>query len=86
MSGEPAYEVWTGYATSNAALYTNYQLMGAVQANLGMNTQIVILDELDYCYVVKVGEESGFIVKEQVSKSYIQYSGGGGRYWTPPAL
>ena len=77
MSGEPAYEVWTGYATSNAALYTSYQLTGAVQANLGMNTQIEVLDELEYCYVVNIGEESGFIAKEQVSKNYIQYSGSG---------
>ena len=29
------------------------------------------------CYVVKVGEESGFIAKDQISKNYIQYSGGG---------
>lgn len=78
MSGEPAYEGWTGYATGNAVLYGNYQLMGAVQANLSMNTQIEILDELDYCYVVKIGEESGFIAKTQVSKNYIKYSGGGG--------
>ena len=76
-SGEAAYEVWTGYATGNAVLYGNYQLMGAVQANLNLNTQIEVLDELDYCYVVKVGEESGFIAKEQVSKNYIKYSGGG---------
>ena len=78
MSSEPAYEVWTGYATRKAALYTNYQLMGEVQANLNMNTQIDVLDELEYCYVVKVGEESGFIAKAQVSKDYIRYSGGGG--------
>jgi len=78
MSGEPAYEVWSGYAKSKAPLYGNYQLMGAVQANLNMNTQIEIVDELDYCYVVKVGEESGFIPKDQVSENYIRYSGGGG--------
>lgn len=78
MSGEPDYEVWSGYAKSKAPLYGNYQLMGAVKANLNRNAQIEILDELEFCYVVKVGEESGFIAKDQVRKSYIKYSGGGG--------
>ena len=77
MSSEPAYEVWTGYATSKAALYTNYQLMGEPKQSLGRNTQMEVLDELKYCYVVKLGEETGYILKAQVSKNYIRYSGGG---------
>lgn len=78
MSGEPVYEVWTGYATGGAVLYGNYQLTGEPVQTLNLNTQMEVLDELKYCYVVKVGEESGYVAKEQVSKNYIQYSGGGG--------
>jgi hypothetical protein len=39
---------------------------------------VEVLDELKYCYVVKVGEVSGYMAKAQVSKNYIQYSNGGG--------
>jgi len=78
MSGDAAYEVWTGYATGNAALYGNYQLTGEPAKTLGMNTQMEVLDELKYCYVVKLEEEIGYILKEQVNKNYIRYSGGGG--------
>lgn len=78
LGGEPAYEVWTGYAYGGAKLYGNYQLTGEPMEKLNMNTQIQVLDELDYCYVVQVGEKAGFIRKTEVSRHYIQYSGGGG--------
>ena len=77
MFGEPAYEVWTGYALGNAAFYGNYQLTGEPKQTLDLNTQMEVLDELKYCYVVKLNEEDGSILKEQHSKNYIRYSGGG---------
>lgn len=78
LSDNPAYEVWTGYAHSGAPVYGHYQLTGKPVKSLNLNTKVEILDELKYCYVVKTGEVSGFMAKAQVSKSYIQYSGGGG--------
>ena len=78
MSEETAYEVWQGYTKANTAFYDNYQLLGTPVSTLNLNTQCEILDELDCCYVAKVGEDIGFIQKEQVSKTYIVYSYGGG--------
>ena len=78
MSGEEAYTVWTGYAYGGAPMYGNYQLSGEAVQTLNLNTQVEVLDELKYCYVVKYGETVGFIAKGQVSRNKIQYSGGGG--------
>ena len=78
MSGEAAYEVWTGYAYGGAPMYDNYQLTGEAIQSLNLNTQVEVLEELKYCYVVKLGETVGYMAKSQVSKNYIRYSGGGG--------
>ena len=78
MSGEEAYAVWTGYTHGGAPMYGNYQLSGEAVQTLNLNTQVEVLDELKYCYVVKYGETVGFIAKGQVSRNKIQYSGGGG--------
>ena len=78
FSGETAYEVWTGYTYSGAEVYSNYQFIGDPVATLGLNTQVEVLDELEYGYVVKTGEVSGFIPKESLSRNRIQYKSGGG--------
>lgn len=78
ISGEPVYEAWTGYAYANAELCANYQLTGDAVETLKLNTQVEVLDELEYCYVVKVEEATGFMLKSQLSKNRIEYSGGGG--------
>lgn len=78
LSGKPAYDVWTGYAYGGAPLYGHYQLTGKPLQNLNLNTKVEVLEELKYCYLVKHGEETGYMAKEQVSKNYIQYSDGGG--------
>lgn len=78
MSGEAAYQVWSGYAQSSAPVYAHYQLTGKAVKSLNLNAKVEVLDELKYCYVVKVGEISGYMAKAQVSKNYIQYSSGGG--------
>ena len=77
LEGEIPYEVWNGFAMGNAEFYTNYQLRGEAVRTLGVNTPLEVLDELKYCYVVKLDEEIGYILKSQVSKTRIQYSGGG---------
>jgi len=78
MSGEGAYEGWTGYAYGGASIHDNYQLIGGAIQSLNQNTQVDVMDELKYCYVVKSGEIIGFMRKSQVSRNPIQYSGGGG--------
>lgn len=76
--GEAEYASWKGYAQSNAPLYGNYQLTGTALQSLKMNKQVEVLEELKYCYMVRVDETIGFMAKGKVSKSYIQPSGGGG--------
>lgn len=78
MSGEAAYKTWTGYARSSAKVYETYQLLGEAAKTLKQNTKVEVLDELEYCYVVKEGETTGYMAKSKVSKSYIQSSGDGG--------
>ena len=77
MSGEEAYTVWTGYTHGGAPMYGNYQLSGEAVRRLNLNTQVEVLDELKYCYVVNYGETVGYMAKGQVSRNKIQYSGGG---------
>ena len=76
LSGEAAYATWKGYARSNAPLYGNYLLTGKALQNLNQNKQVEILEDLKYCYMVKVGDTIGFMAQDKVSKSYIQSSGG----------
>ena len=78
LTGEAAYGAWTGYAQSNAPLYDNYLLTGKALQSLSQNKKVEVLEDLQYCYMVKVGETLGFMAKNKVSKSYIQSSGGGG--------
>lgn len=73
--GEPEYEAWTAYACWNAEFYTNLYLSGEPVRKLSTNTKVEVLDDLGYCYVVKVDEVRGFIKPERVSKW--QFSSGG---------
>ncbi len=77
-AGETEPAPWIGYATGNTAVYDNYQLRGTPVTTLSLNTECEVVDELDDCYVVKLGEERGFVKKAQLSQSYIVYYGGGG--------
>ena len=78
LEGETAYTGWTGYAYSNAAIYSNYQLTGEPSRKLNLNTKIQIIEELSYAYLVQIDEVSGFMRKAEVSKDYINYSNGNG--------
>ena len=87
FAGEVPYESWTAYARYNTALYENYKLTGESEKTLKTNTELTILDELDGCYLVQVGEDTGYIAKKQASKWRItskpktddgSSSGGGG--------
>lgn len=87
FAGDGPYESWTAYARYNTALYENYKLTGEAEQKLKTNTELTILDELDGCYLVQAGEDTGYISKKQASKWRItskpktddgSSSGGGG--------
>ena len=89
------YEEWVGYARWSAVVYDNLHLLGSPADKLNTNVKIQVMAELDHCYMVQVGETTGFMEKDMVSK--YPYSsggssddggsgGGGGGEWTPPAM
>ena len=76
-----AYEVWTGYAKKNAALFDNYFLEGEAADKLAINTVVTVTGDLGYCYRVKVGEVFGYIKAADVSSNKVsesKSSSGGG--------
>lgn len=73
-----SYEVWTGYARWNARLYNNYRLSGVPTQSLTTNTRVEVLDDLGEVLVVKVGDLTGFLSADTVSRSVIQGGGGSG--------
>ena len=68
FAGDGPYESWTAYARYNTALYENYKLTGEAAKQLKTNTELTILDELETCYLVQAGEDTGYIAKAQASK------------------
>lgn len=76
LKGEAAYEVWTGYAYWNAEVYDNLHLTGEPAQKLKTNTKVEVLDDLGYCYVVRVEETEGYMNKSRLAKW--PFSSGGG--------
>lgn len=68
FAGEGPYESWTAYARWGTALYGSYKLTGEPSETLKTNTELTILDELENCYLVQAGEDTGYIAKKQASK------------------
>ena len=68
LEGEAAYEVWTGYAYYNAEVYGDLHLTGEPVQKLKTNARIEVLDDIGYCYVVRVDETVGFMNKSRLSK------------------
>ena len=68
FAGDGPYESWTAYARYNTALYGDYRLIGEAAKTLKTNTELTILDELENCYLVQAGEDTGYIAKKQASK------------------
>lgn len=71
LDGEAAYATWTGYAYYNAAVYTNFYLIGEPMQNLKQNTQVEVLDDLGYCLVVRLDDVTGFMNKTSLAKGPI---------------
>lgn len=68
FAGDGPYESWTAYARYNTALYGDYKLTGEAAKTLKTNTELTILDELETCYLVQAGEDTGYVAKAQASK------------------
>lgn len=77
LESEAAYEVWTGYAFWNAEVYDNMNFTGEPVQKLGTNTQVEVLDDIGYCYVVRIEGTEGFMLKSGLSKWFISSNGGG---------
>lgn len=85
QEGAEPYAEWDGYAYSQAELYDNYYLTGEPLTKLSANTSVHILCDLGDCYMVSAGDATGYMAKDQVSETYITYSGGGGE-WSDPVM
>ena len=77
LEGEDAYEVWTGYAYWNAEVYDNLHLAGEPVQKLQTNARVEVLDDLGYCYVVRVEETEGFMNRSGLTKWPISSGGSG---------
>lgn len=89
---EEAYAEWDGFAKYQAQLFANYYLHGDPVSKLNSNANVHILEDLGHCYLATSGEHTGYIAKDMVSETKINYNSGGGSSgdsggdWTPPAL
>ena len=77
MPDAGAYESWKGYARYKAKLFAGYRLLGEPLQTLGLNTAVQVDGELDECYLVRVGDDVGFLSKKDVSRNRIQTGGDG---------
>lgn len=74
--GDDAYESWTGYTRWNTVIYEEYQMRTEI-TTLNTNQQVLVIDELENCYIVEL--EDGRIGYAQLDKvSPYRYSAGGG--------
>ncbi len=78
LDGQDPYAVWTGYAYHNAEVYDNFYLSGEPVLKLNQNTNVEVLDELRYCYVVRVEDQMGFMNKKSLAQWPIVSGGGAG--------
>ena len=78
MPGAPAYESWTGYIKWPGDLYDNYLLRGAPWRSVSGGGTVLILDELEACYVAEYGGRTVYIEKSQVSKTGVVSTPGSG--------
>lgn len=75
MTTEPAFEAWTGYAYHNATIYDNYRLAGEPVQKLSTNTQVEVLDDLGWCYLVSYDNTSGYMTPESLAGKPISNGG-----------
>ena len=86
MEGAEPYASWEGYAKSNTGAYTNYYLTGEPAEKLGNNTKVTVLHDLDFCYLVQIGENIRYLDKELVSEKKWSSGSSGGAEWSDPVM
>lgn len=94
LEGDEGYEPWEGYTASGAGLFATYALTGEPSV-LDINQEVTVIDDLSTCYVVLLGEQLGYMAKDEVSPTPFEepepeesigyddgysYYGGGGSY------
>ncbi len=73
------YESWTGYAYANSPVFDNLRRQGEAVQTLAKNTQVEVLEDLGFGYLVKLDEQLLFMASDSLSKTPIKnYTGGGG--------
>lgn len=86
MEGAEVYTAWEGYAKSKTGAYTNYYLTGEAAESLSSNTKVTVLWDLDFCYMVQIGENIRFLDKELVSEKKWSSGSSGGAEWSDPVM
>lgn len=76
MEGEEAYQAWTGYAYYNAEVYDNLYLTGEPNQKLKQNTKVEVLEDLGFCYVIRLDGTLAFMNKTRLAKWPISSGGG----------
>lgn len=62
------FESRTAYALWNAGLYPDFSCLGEPLEKLATNTKLEVLEELENCLYVQVGEQTGFVPLAQQSR------------------
>ncbi len=77
-AAQAPYESWTSYAYYNSPVYDNLRCQGEAVQLLGQNTQVEVLEDLGFGYLVRYDEQLLFMAASSLSKAPIQSYGGGG--------
>lgn len=69
LDGKTPFAAWTGYAYQNARVYDNYRLAGEPVQTLKADTQVEVLEDLGWCYLVEYDGVSGYMKPETIAKN-----------------
>ena len=90
MEGDEVYSGWTGYISSDTAVYKDYSMRHEL-VSLSRNDEVTVLECFDGFYLVETEGQRAYVEHDYVSEEKVVYyygggGGGGGGEWTPPAL
>ena len=82
------YTPWEGYAKSGTEAYASYYLYGEPVQTLSANTQVTVLQDLDNCYLVQIGDACYCVAKELIKAEKWASGGGssGEAEWSDPVM
>lgn len=86
MEGAEPYTPWEGYAKGKTGAYTNYYLTGEPAETLGNNTKVTVLYDLEFCYLVQIGDNIRYLDKELVSQKKWSSGSSGSAEWSDPVM